>query len=98
MTVFVTELRGYGFNFPVPTLLGSNSLQLSVGSSVSTGALVQPLTNMMLVTADTGAYLLQTSSNSTAIVTSTNGVRIPANTPPMLFAASPFARLTCLST
>lgn len=99
MSLFVTELRGLAANFPVPTLAGAVPLTLTVGSSVSTGLLTGAGTNMIMVTADTGAWLsIPGSSISTGIVTSTNGVRIPANTQPLFFAVAPFSRLTALST
>ena len=97
---FITEFGGLGYGngrvIPAPGLPHLRSFAMDL-SSASTGALGAG-TNLIGVTADAGGWLLAGSSGSTAVATSTNGMRIPAATPPLYFEISPYARLTAVST
>jgi len=100
MSVYVTEFGGYlsgrPFSPGVPNLPALNNQTMSI-SSASTAQL-GAATRMIMLSADTGAWLLFGSSGSTTVATSTSGFRIPAGFAPQLFNVSPNMRITALST
>lgn len=100
MSVFVSEFRkaaalAYGVAASLPAL-GNQVLAIS-GATVSTGQL-GTATEMIYVSADTGAMLLLGSSTAALTPTSTNGFRIPAGGQPIPFAVQPNNKLFACST
>ena len=97
MGLRIYEYPGLSFNTGIPPLPPLGVQTLTPGSSASTGA-IGAHTYTVTMETDAGCYVLVTSSGSTVVVTSTNGVRIAANLPPQAFAVSPLSRITTLST
>lgn len=108
MTVYVTEFSGFFSgrqSYPgIPNGTPVQSQTLSSGSTYQLSARTQ----MVLVSADAGAWLFMGSSFSTGVAstvaTSTNQgnngacIRIPAGVAPIPIAAQPFMRLLVNST
>ena len=95
--LFVSEYRGPSNIEGVLSLPPAAVQTIPISSAASTISL-GAATNIIEVSGDAGALLLVGSSGSTDAPTSTNAVRIPANSEPEIFAVSPNAKLIAVST
>lgn len=101
-TLWVSEFRGNPSagaisNNGVPSFMGASNQVIGLGSSASTGQLGAQ-TNFVGLQSDVGCWVSFGSTTSTAVASSTQGFRVPANAPPIFGAVTPGSRLTAIST